>query len=435
MSRSLEDAFFNLSPPRFGREGASSPNPRYPPGNFLDTHLDENLILRRVRLHPTLLTELASLVDAKLNDFPHPIPDNYFGRSIGWYRKASEKTTAEDIAKIHNLGPGTVAAQLASSILIHPSRPEAISPLSWGPSQIDTCNHHSSTPFFTEHFFLQINDYKGPQAQYLEEFSPETRPTILSIAKRYPQLAVAMFFCPAAEELLRSMSLVADHKVFPWMTNSQTQYAPGSAKFIRPSDNPHPPWSVPELLPLPPLDCGIRRSNRRESPVVEYCTPGRITPIPAQEWRGQPEQYIQRVSCCTIQHLQLPSDDFQAWANAVRADASVIIIDCGNYLRVGVRHRATQTLLLSDLVDVCHCKDPAYGKIWAGIHLATVEDVLQRHRIAQELISDITPSVGDKRPSLDDEDNRPRKKSVSPPTSGRPRTRKVRSLSVTMTTL
>ncbi|KAF9020643.1 hypothetical protein BDZ89DRAFT_1072056, partial [Hymenopellis radicata] len=416
MSTSLEDAFFNLSPPRFGREGASSPNPKYPPGNFLDTHLDENLILRRVQLHPTLLTELASLVDAKLNEFPHPIPDNYYGRSIGWYRKASEKTTAEDIAKIHNLGPGTVAAQLASSILLHPTRPEAVSPLSWGPSQIDTCNHHSSTPFFTEHFFLQINDYKGGQAEYLEEFSPETRPTILSIAKRYPQLAVAMFFCPAAEELLRSMSRIADHEVFPWMANSQTQYAPGSAKFIRPSDNPHPPWSVPKLLLLPPQDCGIRRSNRRESPLVEYCAPGRITPIPTQEWRDQPEVYIQR-----------------AWANAVRADASVMILDCGNYLRVGIRHRATQILLLSDLVDVCHCKNPAYGKIWAGIHLAIVEDVLQRHQIAQELSPDITPSVGDKRPSLDDEDGRPRKKSISPPISARSRTRKHSSAGITKT--
>ncbi len=91
----------------------------------------------------------------------------------------------------------------------------------------------------------------------------------------------------------------------------------------------------------------------------------------------------------------------QAWANAVRADSSVIIFDCGNYLRIGIRHRETQTLLLSELVDVCACKDPAYGKIWAGVHLAIVDDALQRFWSAQELKSGPTPVLGDKRPSPD----------------------------------
>ncbi len=62
----------------------------------------------------------------------------------------------------------------------------------------------------------------------------------------------------------------------------------------------------------------------------------------------------------------------------MKLDSSTIIWDCGNYLRIGIRHRESQTLYLSDLIDVRTCTDPAYGKIWLGLHIAIVSDALER---------------------------------------------------------
>ncbi|KAF9018916.1 hypothetical protein BDZ89DRAFT_1139660 [Hymenopellis radicata] len=398
MGTTLKDAFMALSPPTLGREGGPK-KPKYHAGNFLDTHLDENLVLRRVESHPTLITELAALVDKRLDSFPnrHMIPDHFFGCPARWYRNAADMNTAESIAKTHEVGAGFVAAQLASSILIHPNQPQLVPPLSWGASQMDTCDDHSSTSFLVEHYFLRFNDYKGTRIKSLDKFLPETRPKLLSLSKQYPRLAVTMFFCPAAHDLLRNMDSLLEVTTFAWTANSSTQYASSGGNTARPNDSRNPPWSLPKLVPVAPREHAIRRSHRKDSPMTVYCAPGKLTPAIKRDGRDTPEQYIQR-----------------AWANAVRADASVIIFDCGNFLRIGIRHRETQTLFLSKLFDVCHDKDPAYGRIWAGLHLAIVEDVLQRYEAAGELTQEFAPRAGEKRPSPDD-DTRINKKSRSPP--------------------
>lgn len=76
-----------------------------------------------------------------------------------------------------------------------------------------------------------------------------------------------------------------------------------------------------------------------------------------------------------VPELNLP---IQAWSLAADADSTVIVFDCGNYQRIGVRHRASQTLYLSGLIDTRTCEDPEYGKLQAGIHLAIVQDALSR---------------------------------------------------------
>ncbi len=101
----------------------------------------------------------------------------------------------------------------------------------------------------------------------------------------------------------------------------------------------------------------------------------------------------------------------QAWANAVRADASVIVFDCGNYLRIGIRQREKQTLILSDLLDVCCAKNPAYGKIWAGTHIAIAQDVMERYqnRLASRPVP--VPPTGLKRvsPEIEEGSNKKQK--------------------------
>lgn len=71
----------------------------------------------------------------------------------------------------------------------------------------------------------------------------------------------------------------------------------------------------------------------------------------------------------------------QAWAEAVQNDATFIVINAGLYEIIGFRHRASQTLHLSDVIDVSK-STPAYGKLHTGLYLAAFKDALDR---AQQL--------------------------------------------------
>ena len=68
----------------------------------------------------------------------------------------------------------------------------------------------------------------------------------------------------------------------------------------------------------------------------------------------------------------------QAWAQAVRVDGTIIILHSGNHELICVRHRETQTLYVSDLIEPPTCKDPGYGKLQVGIYVAAIQDIMER---------------------------------------------------------
>ena len=69
----------------------------------------------------------------------------------------------------------------------------------------------------------------------------------------------------------------------------------------------------------------------------------------------------------------------QSWIRAVEKDCTVIVLDAGTSLRVGIRHRARQTLYLSDVVDLSGEGDQApFTKIVFAIVLAMIHDARMR---------------------------------------------------------
>ncbi|KIM42901.1 hypothetical protein M413DRAFT_125394 [Hebeloma cylindrosporum] len=88
-----------------------------------------------------------------------------------------------------------------------------------------------------------------------------------------------------------------------------------------------------------------------------------------------------------------------AWAKAVVNDSTFMTLNCGRYERIGIRHRASQTLYLSALIDPVNIQDPHYGKLHIGLHMAIVQDVLERYELA--ISSEKNTST--KRPAVDAE--------------------------------
>ncbi|KAM6495989.1 hypothetical protein JOM56_008695 [Amanita muscaria] len=84
----------------------------------------------------------------------------------------------------------------------------------------------------------------------------------------------------------------------------------------------------------------------------------------------------------------------QAWAQAVRVDGTVIILHSGNYELVCLRHRNSQTLYVSDLIEPPTCANPGYGKLQVGIYIAAIQDAMDRHK-QQSTMSPKSPGGGD----------------------------------------
>ena len=57
-----------------------------------------------------------------------------------------------------------------------------------------------------------------------------------------------------------------------------------------------------------------------------------------------------------------------------------MVLHSGNHEIIGVRHRETQTLFISHVIEPHRCSDPAYGKIHVGLYMAAIRETIDRER-------------------------------------------------------
>ena len=57
-----------------------------------------------------------------------------------------------------------------------------------------------------------------------------------------------------------------------------------------------------------------------------------------------------------------------------------MILHSGNHEIIGIRHRETQTLYISNVIEPHSCSNPAYGKIQVGIYIAAIQETIDRAR-------------------------------------------------------
>lgn len=72
----------------------------------------------------------------------------------------------------------------------------------------------------------------------------------------------------------------------------------------------------------------------------------------------------------------------QAWVQAVRANATVLILSSGRLEYVCVRHRESQTLYISPLIRPYMC--PKWGKLQVGLYIAAIEDAVYRYKLNKD---------------------------------------------------
>ncbi len=384
-----KNELLDFNPPSIerGTDEEALPPPSSPL-EFFDYHVPNNLMLKRVRLLPTLLDDVALLVTSKYKDDLDCLPLDLFGYDRYYYASA-ENSDARTVHFIREIGISTTCAKIASCVLIHPDEPRIKPVLYWGVSRSlapPSDSEQYMDRFLIQHLALRVSDHVvGTHDIHSRPSYPApsaaTQKKMATLYENSRVLTVAMMFDASAHPLLADMKDLAAQETFAWELASECTGkqipAPASLKH---SDAPQYPWTIPAASLV--LDSTIlRRSDRRNSHIRRAPQPGHVKPVvratsAKDGYIPRAKDYVQRVRYHASEESFLIAP--QAWANAVKLDSSTMIWDCGNYLRIGIRHRESQTLYLSDLIDVRTCTDPAYGKIWLGLHLAIVSDALER---------------------------------------------------------
>ncbi|KAF8918542.1 hypothetical protein CPB85DRAFT_1249375 [Mucidula mucida] len=166
---------------------------------------------------------------------------------------------------------------------------------------------------------------------------PKKSGFIKRLYERMKQLVSPLILCTDALPILEDMTRVGTMDAFPWRLDSHYHGVP--------CPRSPPPDALETLWTLP---------DER----------GHWTPDIAEnsgEYKPLCEDYIQK-----------------AWVASVKLDTTILTFDCGNFLRFGIRHRQSQTLFLSDLIDIRSCKEPAYGGLLLALDVAAAFDAVNR---------------------------------------------------------
>ena len=57
-----------------------------------------------------------------------------------------------------------------------------------------------------------------------------------------------------------------------------------------------------------------------------------------------------------------------------------MVLHSGNHEIISIRHRDTQTLYISHVIEPYSCSDPAYGKFQVGVYIAAIQETMDRAR-------------------------------------------------------
>jgi hypothetical protein len=90
---------------------------------------------------------------------------------------------------------------------------------------------------------------------------------------------------------------------------------------------------------------------------------------------------------------------------AVRVDGTIIVLHSGNHELVCVRHRESQTLYVSDLIEPPMCKDAGYGKLRVSIYVAAIQDMMDRTKQRLQRSQPKSPDGDDGDDKDDPDDN------------------------------
>lgn len=209
----LEDLLSFVPPPLQHDPESDVPAPESSPVTFYDKHLDDSLILKRVKILPHLVSTLSEALDDHLLSFKSrgkPFYSDY----ILVRRDAYDNTVvsnASDISRRFCEG-GYPFIQAASVLAFHPDQSELKNVFVMSGSLAEVPPDFHSEQYSLQHA-LETGIY---MPLMLEALDDDRRALLLSMHKSLPDLAVYEAYALSGRTVLEEMSGLSSLDVFPW---------------------------------------------------------------------------------------------------------------------------------------------------------------------------------------------------------------------------
>ncbi|KAG6828352.1 hypothetical protein H0H92_008240 [Tricholoma furcatifolium] len=373
-----------------------------PPVTLYDMHLDKGLSLRCVELIPSLTSNLKEAVDQiSYEATGTPVEKDNSVIETGHF-----VTDAKTFAHAYE-GLASYATIVASTLLLHPAAGDMDSVLIFSTSDVTRPQKYYAINEDYGPEILPAYDESNPTKAYSipetawDVLDADTRLDIGELRKRFPILAVWQMFFAGTEAGLRHMSDVAKLGEFPWMASHATDPYPLTEGVNMSPDDIDTAWgmAVSSFSSTPPITLK-RKSGGRHTKVADGSIrlKGSLKDVQARERRKPARKRSAQLSSqepsrwptVSIPSIEVPNPPAHllmsismiqhAWARAVERDSTFIVFHCGTFERIGFRHRASQTLFLSDLIEPTKCTSLSYGHLHVGLFIAILKDSLDRVR-------------------------------------------------------
>ncbi|KAG6834230.1 hypothetical protein H0H93_011034 [Arthromyces matolae] len=230
----------------------------------------------------------------------------------------------------------------------------------------------------------------------------ETRAQLDDLSKYHRRAAwwETFFFDPQGKSLLEDLDRIASTGIWNRWHQIHGYTPPPLGTFPIPPDALNIPWSTSAAAPF------STNENTMHQPDLAKSSDGRLSE-PARSYATRASSRISLRSKAKedqalsqkrkTPHRRQPNYDttswpevrlvtqkpqlmdtflLRAWVRSVNDDTTFIIFQCGNFERIGFRHRESQTLFISNLIDVPTC--PSYGRLQVGLYLAILQDAIDR---------------------------------------------------------
>ncbi|KAF9556381.1 hypothetical protein CPC08DRAFT_820517 [Agrocybe pediades] len=336
--------------------------PQDTPVTFYDRHISSNFVCRQVSAFPSMVQSLSKICDKALARYHregHQFSLTGYPKVHRFARCPMAYGKAPTIGDYYRTYVGNPASTYASRFYFLPESWEPVFFFQRDYPDNDLCD-----------FFSEYNLGSGSGDVDFPEgcgILPATVTQVRDLYDRFPTVALWHLYpmTPSGKSVLKNMQ---SQHTFVWEYARTTGYRNVSLK-------PSPPDASNGILyHCKQIEVGRRRraqAIRNRSCVVP--SEGNIARKPSSvvNVRRQATRTVRRRTRVNqfIQH---------AWARAVDTDSTFIIFNCGLYERIGIRHRESQTLYISPLIEPINSRNPSYGKLHVGLHVAIIQDLLQR---------------------------------------------------------
>ncbi|KAG9222163.1 hypothetical protein CCMSSC00406_0009024 [Pleurotus cornucopiae] len=360
--------------------------------SFYDKHLSSSLALNRVAYSPTMLQNITKameacmdVVDAQGISIP-PITDHDHFRTKRQRETIWADTKATDAQSIANLYKATTADNcqaVASTLFLTPQCSMWLSAIFF--DRVDMEDNPTDQTFTLEDYSINLPSNNGEPRLHpvINDCLSEDKSQLLrSLLKRDSRLATWEFLPYTSQAISVIQNLHGEKNRGRTTTRFNMRTHPPIGAFHSPNaaipfDAEVTPWHPQNLTRnlRPKKTASLAKTSNY--PSAKVC----FTPPPSKKRSAIISEVLQH-----------------AWVTACRRDSTFIIFQCGNYERIGVRHRATRTLYLSDVIDVPNITDPSsYTELHLNLYILILQDAIQRAAHLRLGPQDDLPPISQKR--------------------------------------